>query len=310
MVSRKTFTSSRLFSDLVLLFTALIWGGGFVSQRVAARYLGFFAFNGVRFLLAGLVMLPFILKRTGKPDKQFLWIVPAGVLLFGGSALQQAGMESTSAANGGFLTSFYVLLVPFFMALFWKKQTPLINWVAALVAVAGSYLLSTNGMGTLPARGDLLVLTGSVLWALHVIVVGLAVDRMDVFVFSVGQFLLCGLLHLGFSFLTQPASLPALQAALPAVLYAGLVSVAIGFTLQAVGQIHAPAADAALILSLESVFAALGGYVILQERLSALQMTGAGMIFAAMITAQWVQLRKTRKVEAAVANQTPVPPIS
>jgi EamA-like transporter family. len=123
MEDRRSFTSTRLFSDLVLLFTALVWGGGFVSQRMAAQHLGFFAFNGVRFLLASLVMLPFILRLIGKPDRHLLWILPGGLLLFAGSALQQAGLESTSAANGGFLTSIYVLLVPIFMAIFWKKTT-------------------------------------------------------------------------------------------------------------------------------------------------------------------------------------------
>lgn len=292
MENRRSITSTRLFSDLVLFLTAVVWGGGFVSQRLAAQNLGFFAFNAVRFLLAALVMLPFILKLIGRPDRRFLWILPGGLLLFAGSALQQAGLESTSAANGGFLTSVYVLLVPFFMAIFWKKPNPAVNWIAALAAVAGSYLLSTNGSGTLPSRGDLLVLIGSVLWSLHVIVVGLAVKRLNAFVFSVGQFLLCGLLHLGFSFFTQPVTLPDLQAALPAVLYAGLGSVAIGFTLQAVGQRHAPPADASLILSLESVFAAIGGYLILHENLAPVQLAGAGLIFAAITTAQLLQLKK------------------
>lgn len=310
MEDRRSFTSTRLFSDLVLLFTALVWGGGFVSQRMAAQHLGFFAFNGVRFLLASLVMLPFILRLIGKPDRHLLWILPGGLLLFAGSALQQAGLESTSAANGGFLTSIYVLLVPIFMAIFWKKTNPAVNWIAALAAVAGSYLLSTGGTGLLPSKGDLLVLIGSVLWSLHVIVVGLAVKRLNVFVFSVGQFLLCGLLHLGFSFFTQPATLPDLQAALPAVLYAGLGSVAIGFTLQAVGQRHAPPADASLILSLESVFAAIGGYLILHENLAPVQLAGAGLIFIAITAAQLLQLKKNSANTPAIQTETPPDPIS
>ncbi|HBF41158.1 MAG TPA: EamA family transporter [Anaerolineaceae bacterium] len=309
MESRHSLTSTRIFSDLILLTTAMIWGGGFVSQRVAARYLSFFAFNGVRFLLAGLVMLPFVIKLIGKPDRRLLWILPAGGLLFAGSALQQAGMESTSAANGGFLTSVYVVLVPLFMALFWKKSTPAINWVAAIVAVAGSYLLSTNGMGILPTKGDLLVLIGSVLWALHVIVVGLAVNRLNVFVFSTGQFLLAGLLHLGFSAFTQPVTLPDLQAALPAVLYAGLGSVAIGFTLQAVGQKYAPAADAALILSLESVFAAVGGYFILREGLTPVQFAGAALIFTAITFAQLMQVKKKRTPIPSTQPEIPPDPV-
>lgn len=310
MISRRSFASTRLTSDLILLLTALIWGGGFVSQRLAAQYLGFFAFNGVRFLLAALVMLPFILRLIGKPDRSLLWILPAGVLLFAGSALQQAGLESTSAANGGFLTSIYVLLVPLFMALFWKKPTPVVNWIAALAAVGGSYLLSTGGTGTLPSKGDLLVIIGSVLWALHVIVVGLAVKRLNAFIFSVGQFMLSGLLNLGFSIFTRPVTLPDLQAALPAVLYAGLGSVAIGFTLQAIGQRHAPPSDAALILSLESVFAAIGGFFILREGLAPLQLAGAGLIFCAITAAQWVQMKQNAALLTAAQIKAPSDPVS
>jgi len=166
----------------------------------------------------------------------------------------------------------------------------------------GSYLLSTGGQGILPSFGDLLVLAGSVLWALHVIVVGLAVRQVDVFVFSAGQFLLSGLLHMGASALTEPVTVQAVQSVWEAVLYAGLVSVAIGFTLQAVGQRHAPAADAALILSLESVFAAIGGTLILHEQLEPLQILGAAIIFTAILAAQMLQF-KTRPMEELKPSQ-------
>ena len=109
--------SQRLTSDLLMLLAAVVWGGGFVAQRQASASLGFFSFNAVRFLMAGLVMLPFILPRIKKVNRSFLWILPAGFLLYGGSALQQAGIETTSAGSAGFITGIYVVLVPILMAL-------------------------------------------------------------------------------------------------------------------------------------------------------------------------------------------------
>jgi len=303
-------TKERVLADLALLLTALIWGGGFVAQRQAAPFLGFFTFNGIRFLLAGLVMLPFVLKNVRRIERRFLWIIPAGVILFAASALQQAGLETTSAANGGFLTSVYVVLVPLFIALVWKRPNPVINWIAAVAAVAGSYLLSTGGQHLTPSSGDLLVLAGSILWALHVIVVGFAVNKLDPFVFSVGQFLLAGLLHIAAGWVTGTLAFAGLSFSWVAVLYAGLFSIGIGFTLQAVGQKKAPASDAALILSLESVFAAVGGYLILAENLAPIQVLGAAVIFISISTGQIVQLMRKPAETVAVEQQVPGDPLS
>ena len=295
---RSTHTPSlRLKSDMLLLLAAIVWGGGFVAQRQASSSLGFFSFNAVRFLLAGLVMLPFILRRIKIIDRSFLWIIPAGVLLYGGSALQQAGIETTSAGSAGFITGVYVVLVPLLLAVFWKVRTKPVIWLAALAALAGTYLLSTGGKQIAPSTGDLIVLAGSFIWALHVIVVGISVGKMDVFVFSVGQFLVCGVLHLASSFLTTPPDLASIQTVLPSILYAGLGSIVIGFTLQAVGQKQAPAADAALILSLEAVFAALFGAFFLAERMNTLQIIGCGIIMTAILGAQLIVIR-SQKVAA------------
>jgi len=277
-----------------MLLAAVVWGGGFVAQRQASASLGFFSFNAVRFLMAGLVMLPFILPRIKKFDRTFLWILPAGLLLFGGSALQQAGIETTSAGSAGFITGIYVVLVPILLALFWKVRTRPVIWLAALAAIGGTYLLSTGGKRIAPSSGDLIVLVGSVIWAFHVIVVGLSVSKLDVFVFSVGQFLVCGVLHLISSFFTTPPDLASIQAVLPSVLYAGLGSIVIGFTLQAVGQKHAPAADAALILSLEAVFAAIFGALFLQEQMNFWQIFGCGIILTAILGAQLIVIRSNK----------------
>lgn len=293
-------SKERILADLAMLLAAVIWGGGFVAQRQASVYLGFFAYNAIRFLLAGLVLLPLGLRYLGKPDKQLFWIFPAGLLLFAGSALQQAGLKTTSAGAAGFITGLYVVLVPLFLALIWRVKIPVLNWVAAVAALAGTYLLSTSGKGFSPSNGDLLVLAGAFIWPFHVIVVGFAVKKVNLFPFSVGQILVCGILHLIFSEFTSPLTIQTIQAAWPAILYGGLFSVAGGFTLQIIGQSKAPTADAALILSLEAVFAAIFGALFLMERLNFVQIIGCAIIMIAILVVQLLSLRPGSKVEPAI----------
>lgn len=290
-------SKERILADLALLLAAVIWGGGFVAQRQASVYLDYFAYNGIRFLLAGLVLLPVGLRTMGKPDKKLLWILPAGVLLFAGSALQQAGLKTTSAGAAGFITGLYVVLVPVFLALIWRVKIPALNWIAAIAAMIGIYLLSTSGKSFSPSRGDLLELAGAFVWPFHVIVVGLAVKKLNFFTFSVGQVLVCAILHLGFSQFTSPLTWPAMQACWPAILYGGLFSVAGGFTLQAIGQSKAPTTDAALILSLEAVFAAIFGALFLQEHMNVVQIIGCAIIMISILGVQFLSIHPARKVE-------------
>ncbi len=282
----------RLISDGFLLLAAIIWGIGFVAQRLASFHLGFNAFNGIRFLLGGLVLLPFIRNRLRGQRAGVGWMILAGAVLFVASSLQQLGIGTTSASTAGFITGTYVVLVPVILALFWRKRTSVYTWLAALVALGGTYLLSTGGSAITPSTGSLLLLAGSFIWALHVIVVGLAVQKVDVFAFSAGQFLVCGLIHMVMSFFIEPVTFSALRASWLPLLYAGLFSVTIGFTLQAVGQRKAPAADAALILSLEAVFAALAGTFFLQESMNSVQVIGAAIILAAILFGQWIVMKR------------------
>ena len=290
----KTSLRERLISDSFLLMAAIIWGGGFVAQRMASFHLGFNAFNGIRFLLGGLVLLPFVLRRARTNPSGFRWMLIAGTVLFGASSLQQIGIGTTSASTAGFITGTYVVLVPILLAIFWRQRTSTATWIAMLVALVGTYLLSSGGVGLTPSTGSLVLLAGSVLWALHVIVVGLAVRKMDVFVFSSGQFLVCGLIHLVMSVFIDPVTLPALRASWMPLLYAGLLSVALGFTFQAIGQRNAPSTDAALILSLETVFAAIAGALILHERLNTVQIIGCVIIMAAILFAQLIVILQQR----------------
>jgi drug/metabolite transporter (DMT)-like permease len=285
----------RWHADLILLIVAMIWGSAFAVQRVAGRSMDPFTFNGLRFMLGGLLILPFTRlfgktkvpnqRQTSKESNPWLIYVPlAGLLLFAAGGLQQAGLETTTAGNAGFITSLYVVIVPLLLALIWKQRVRWSAWMAAILAVLGSLLLSTGGVMRL-ASGDALELIGAVLWALHVILVGRAMQRLDVLTFAAGQYLVAGALNLGVSLLTRQ-SWAGLVDAWWTVVYIGLLSTAIGYTLQVYGQRTAPPTDAAILLSMESVFAAFTGYIFLEEGLQPVQILGCGLILGAILLAQ------------------------
>ena len=285
----------RWQADLILLLVALIWGSAFAVQRVAGRSMDPFTFNGLRFLLGGVLIFLFsrVIKKNHKPPEivsprheieLWLYIGLAGGLLFGAGGLQQAGLETTTAGNAGFITSLYVVIVPIFLAVFWKQRVHWTVWIAAGLAVLGSLLLSTRGALKL-SYGDVLELAGAVFWALHVILVGRAMQKHDVLSFSAGQYLVAGAFNLVASLLTHQ-SWEGLGEAWWTVIYIGLLSTAIGYTLQVFGQKTAPAADAAIILSMEAVFAAFTGYIFLDEGLIPVQITGCVIIFGAILLAQ------------------------
>jgi len=277
---------TRLQADLTLLLVAVIWGSAFAAQRVAAEHIGPFLFNGSRFLLGALVLLPLVRFRLKISRKNWPWVGAAGVLLCGGSVLQQAGMQWTTAGNAGFITGLYVVFVPVLMLVIWRQRMGWIIWVAALMAAGGIFLLSSGGRLEL-APGDGLELAGAVLWAGHVVVVGKAMQRMDTLPFAIGQCLVSACLNLLLAAVFDWNTLPGLLPAWWTVAYVGIFSVAIAYTLQARGQRHAPPTDASLILSLESVFAALFGFVFLRENLRPEQLLGAGLILAAILVSQF-----------------------
>jgi drug/metabolite transporter (DMT)-like permease len=285
----------RWHADLILLIVAMIWGSAFAVQRVAGRSMDPFTFNGLRFMLGGLLILPFtrLFGKTKVPNQRqiskevnpwLIYVPLAGLLLFAAGGLQQAGLETTTAGNAGFITSLYVVIVPLLLALIWKQRVRWSAWMAAILAVLGSLLLSTGGVMQL-ASGDALELMGAVFWALHVILVGRAMQRLDVLTFAAGQYLVAGVLNLGVSLLTRQ-SWAGLADAWWTVIYIGLLSTAIGYTLQVYAQRTAPPTDAAILLSMESVFAALTGYIFLEEGLQPVQILGCGLILGAILLAQ------------------------
>ncbi|MCU0488086.1 MAG: DMT family transporter [Anaerolineales bacterium] len=293
----------RIQADLALLSTAIIWGSAFVAQRTAAEQ-NPYLFNGLRFLLAGMALLPALFftpqsrESIRKLDHQ-AWssLVLAGLILAGGAAFQQAGLRYTTAGNAGFITGLYVILVPIFQTLTLRQPTRRIVWLSAGLAAIGLFLLSTGGKMRINP-GDTLELAGALFWAFHVIWIGRLVTRLDGLQIAVGQFLVCGLASCGVGLLADPGALSQVGRATWAIVYAGLISGGLGYTLQIFGQKLAPPSDAAILLSMEAVFAALFGALFLKEILNLTQLAGCAIMLTGMLLAQTNAWRKEESLQA------------
>ncbi|MDR3161635.1 MAG: DMT family transporter [Spirochaetaceae bacterium] len=316
-----------LRADILLLLTSCIWGFGFVAQRSGMEYVGPFAFNGIRFILGSLSLFPLIFFRQWKISGRFggpggrraavLPSLAAGSCLFIAVTLQQLGLIFTTAGNAGFITGLYVVLVPI-LGIFLGRKTGLPTWTGAVFTLTGLYFLSASGHLKAVNPGDLITAVSAVFWAFHVLLIDALVQRTDPLLLSSGQFGWCGLCSLAAAFLVEPLiggwverlnpallasgifswrSLPALIAAPPSgtallaglipLLYGGLASVGIAYTLQVVAQQHAPPAHATIILCLEGCFAALGGVLILGEGLGTWTILGFVLMFCGMLITQW-----------------------
>ena len=282
----------RLKADLTLLVVSIIWGSAFVAQRVAGQMGSVYLFNGARYLLAALVVLPLALrvKRKDKPSltmsrDQYKWMIVAGFLLFLGSAFQQAGMVYTTAGNAGFITSLYVVLVPIALFFVWGEKPHWMSIAAVGLAGVGAFLLSTGGRFEVKA-GDALELLGALFWTFHVIVLGKFASKFEAMSFSVGQLFVCAILNIGIGLFAEPM-MSFTWPLMFAIAYTALFSLGLCYTLQVWAQRHTPPADAALILSLESVFAVISGWLILNERLVLIQIFGCVLIFIAVVLSQF-----------------------
>jgi drug/metabolite transporter (DMT)-like permease len=290
----------RLKADLTLFIIAIIWGSAFVAQRVAGQMGSVYLFNGARYILAGLVVLPFALRvrRIGNPPhkirrEQYKWMFIAGVLLFVGAGLQQAGLQYTTAGNAGFITSLYVVLVPMVLFFGWREKPHWLAIIAVALAGIGAFLLSTGGRFEVRA-GDALELLGALFWGLHVSVLGKFASSFEAMPFSIGQLLVCGILNLVLGvFMEQPVFTWSLAGA---AVYTAVFSLGLCYTLQVWAQRHTPPADAALILGLESVFAVLAGWLLLKETLTGIQIFGCMLIFAAVGLSQ-VKIWNSGKID-------------
>lgn len=288
-------TRMRLKADITLFIASLLWGFGFIAQRTGALDVGPFVYNAARWSLGVLLMLPFLRFKLPLTRKTVPWMAVTGVILFTASGFQQAGLTTTTAGNAGFITGAYVVLIPILLAVFWRERTSKIIWLAVLVTAAGIYLLSMSGPLVFN-RGDLYELLGALMWALHVIITGKAVKEVPVLPFVVGQYTVCAVLNIIAGLIWQSDSIPALLPNWMGIVYLAVFSTGLGFTFQAYGQRHAPAADAAIIMSMEAVFAAIFGWLLLAERLNTSQLVGCTLILAAIILSQVATVHKNNRI--------------
>lgn len=227
--------------------------------------------------------------------EQHKWMFIVGFVLFGGSAIQQLGLMYTTAGNAGFITSLYVVLVPILLFVVWREKVHRVSVIAVLLAGVGAFFLSTGGSFQVRI-GDLIELIGALFWTAHVIMLGKYAARFESMSFSVGQLLVCGALNLALGLFLE-RSMPMDPALLIAILYTALFSLGLCYTLQIWAQRHTPPADAALILSLESVFAVLSGWLLLDERLVPVQMFGCVLIFVAVLVSQLKEWNLRGKID-------------
>ncbi len=281
-----------LRADLLMLLTALIWGTGFVAQTAGMDHIGPYLFSGLRFALGSLCLIPLILRnaKTARVPEPLLNRgmlragITMGLALALGINLQQVGLLFTSVTNSGFITGLYVIVVPL-LGLLLGHKTGLGTWLGCLLAVVGMCLLSI-GDNFHVASGDWLQLIGAFVWGGHVVLVSLFASRHDPIRLAFLQFATCSVVSLLLAVLFEPIALNAIIDAGPALLYGGIVAVGVGYTLQVVAQKHAIASHAAIILSLEAVFAAIAGAWILGEALQLRGYVGCGLMLAGMLLAQ------------------------
>jgi drug/metabolite transporter (DMT)-like permease len=277
----------QLKANLTLLFVALVWGSGFLAQNVAAEHQIVFLFNGVCFLMGGLVLIPFMPRKRKVSREQWKWMLIASTILFFASTLQQIGILYTKIANASFLTSLYIVFIPFILWFAFREKTHWVDALAVLVAVFGAYLLSTGGQGVSIQLGDGLEILGAVFWGMHVVVVGKFASKFEPISFASGHFIMIGIVNLLIGLMLEDASQLLLPDLLFATFYRGLFSVGIGYTLQVWSQNHTAPTATGLILASEAVFASIFARTLLGQSLTPLQMTGCVLILVAVIFSQF-----------------------
>jgi len=303
---------TRVQANFVLLFAAIIWGTTFVVQQVATGNLGAIMFTSSRFFMGGLFVLPLALiqykrkqrSQTKITGKDWLGMIITGLALFLGAVLQQVGIFHTTVANAGFLTALYVPMVPFFAFIILRTQVHWSIWPASIGCLVGTYIMS-GAQSLNIGSGDLWVISSAFFWAAHVLLVGkMATKTQAPLVVAVVQFMTCSLAGLLVGIFVESPSFADFEGAYFGIFYAGILSVGTAFTLQVVAQRFSPAPDAAIILSSETVFAALAGFLFLGERLSTAQLSGAALILAGILMVQLIPLYVEKKTGSRLKNST------
>ncbi|MHC1721291.1 MAG: DMT family transporter [Clostridiaceae bacterium] len=291
-----------LKANLILLLAAGIWGLAFVAQKVGSGYVGAFTFNGIRFALGSLTLLPFLLYynkksqvsgESSKLESPLKGGIFAGCLIFFGNTFQQIGMSYTTVGNAAFITAMYIVLVPV-LSVILKHKINLSNWVGVGFAVLGLYFLTIKDSFVIN-NGDVLQIICSFFFAAHIILIGHLVKKIDGLQLSLVQFVTCSLLSMICALIFEDINPGAIyQAAIP-IMYGGICSVGIAYTLQVIGQKNAKPSHAALILSLEAVFGTLGGLILLNELMDIRGYLGCALMLAGILITQYPNFKKMSK---------------
>ena len=281
----------------LLFLAAIIWGVAFVAQSVGMDYVGPFTFNCVRTLIGGLVLIPCIVflnrgkvkKKTDFTEKKRLLLggICCGVALTTGSTLQQFGIMYTTVGKAGFITAFYIIIVPI-LGLFLGKKCGLSVWISVVIALAGLYFLCiTDGFSI--GKGDIYVFLGAIAFSIHILVIDYFTQFNDGVKMSCIQFFVCGILCFVPMMLFEHPEISMILLAWKPILYAGVMSCGVAYTLQIVGQKNMNPTVASLILSLESVTSVIAGFLVLHQNLSHRELIGCGLMFVAIVLAQLPQ---------------------
>mgnify|MGYP001303024546 FL=1 len=288
--------SKAMQANLMMLLAASIWGFAFVAQRVGMETMGPHWFNSLRFFIGVVALTPVVIwmgrvqakSSTEGPKSSTKTLLMggavAGLLLFIGATFQQVGLQYTTAGKAGFITGMYIFFVPL-IGLFFRMKTGLGTWLGAAIALWGLYLLSINEDFTL-SKGDTLQLICAVAFAVHVLMIGYLASRMDTVKLSLVQFFVAGLLAMILALYFEQLTWGMIKSTAVPLLFAGVMSTGIGYTLQTIAQQHAHPSHAAIILSSEGVFAVIGGFLLLNEVLPAQGLLGCGLILVGMLMSQ------------------------
>jgi drug/metabolite transporter (DMT)-like permease len=291
-----------LKANILLFITSIIWGFAFVAQRAGMEFLEPLTFNAIRFALGTASLIPLLLinkKRNLRKgnfrefDTKYLFNggLIIGIILFIASGFQQAGIVYTTAGKAGFITGLYIVLVPI-LGLFIRQKTSLETWLGVLVAVTGLYFLSITENFSIEL-GDLLVLISAFIWAAQILLIGFFSTRTDAIQLAVLSFFICAAFSFIAALISETIIVENILKATVPILYAGICSVGIAYTLQIVAQREAHPANAAIIMSLESVFALIGGWLMLGETISLRGLIGCSLMLTGMILSQINLFRKT-----------------
>lgn len=287
-------------NDLLILTAALIWGFAFVAQRAGMQFIGPFTYNFIRFAMGGLFLIPIIIKKKkiiikSKIRSNIKFGVILGIVIFLGSAFQQSGIVYTTAGKAGFITGLYVILVPVFGILVGRRTGAGI-WIGAVMAVSGLYFLNAS-VSIAVNYGNFLVFISAIFWAIHVLLIDKFTKTNEPLLLACIQFFICSFLNIfGILLFENPTINKVLLALIP-LIYGGLISTGIGFTLQVIAQKNAHPTHAAIILGLEAVFAVIGGIIILKEDLSLNTLIGCVLMLSGMLVSQLWQRRMSRSIK-------------